>query len=77
MAGSLWWLVVSRSRKKGGLYFLNHSMTEPAQLNQGIGFELYKAIEIFVDYSKKVISFMNRQPISIARMLHLGAVGYV
>ncbi|MBR9921052.1 MAG: beta-lactamase family protein [Bacteroidetes bacterium] len=30
--------------------FLTHSMTEPGQLEQGIGFELYEAIEVFSNY---------------------------
>ncbi len=29
-------------------------MTEPEQLALGIGFELYEAIEIFSDHSKKI-----------------------
>lgn len=32
--------------------FLSHNMAEPAQLAQGIGFELYEAIDIFSSYSK-------------------------
>jgi CubicO group peptidase (beta-lactamase class C family) len=35
--------------------FLTHSMTEPKQLAQGIGFELYEAIDIFSNYSKENI----------------------
>ena len=35
--------------------FLTHSMTEPKQLTQGIGFELYEAIDIFSNYSKEII----------------------
>ncbi len=30
-------------------------MTEPKQLAQGIGFELYEAIDIFSNYSKENI----------------------
>jgi CubicO group peptidase (beta-lactamase class C family) len=44
--------------KKSIAIFLTHSMTEPKQLSQGIGFELYEAIEIFSNYFKK-----NIQPI--------------
>lgn len=33
--------------KKTIAIFLTHSMTEPEQLGQGIGFELYEAIEVF------------------------------
>jgi len=35
--------------------FLTHSMTEPKQLAQGIGFELYEAIDIFSNYSRERI----------------------
>ena len=35
--------------------FLTHSMTELGQLAQGIGFELYEAIDIFSEYSKEII----------------------
>jgi CubicO group peptidase (beta-lactamase class C family) len=35
--------------------FLTHSMTEPKQLAQGIGFEVYEAIDIFSNYSKEII----------------------
>jgi CubicO group peptidase (beta-lactamase class C family) len=38
--------------KKAVSIFLTHSMTEPKQLAQGIGFELYEAIDIFSNYSK-------------------------
>jgi CubicO group peptidase (beta-lactamase class C family) len=38
--------------KKAISIFLTHSMTEPKQLAQGIGFELYEAIDIFSNYSK-------------------------
>jgi CubicO group peptidase (beta-lactamase class C family) len=34
--------------------FLTHSMTEPSQLEQGIGFELYEAIDIFSNYVKEI-----------------------
>jgi CubicO group peptidase (beta-lactamase class C family) len=34
--------------------FLTHSMTELKQLAQGIGFELYEAIDIFSNYSKEI-----------------------
>lgn len=34
--------------------FLTHSMTEPGQLEQGIGFELYEAIDIFSNYVKEL-----------------------
>ncbi len=39
--------------KKSISIFLTHSMTEPKQLAQGIGFELYEAIDIFSNYSKQ------------------------
>ncbi len=39
--------------KKTVSIFLTHSMTEPQQLAQGIGFELYEAIDIFADYCKE------------------------
>ena len=32
--------------------FLTHSMTTPEQISQGIGFELYEAIDLFVSYGK-------------------------
>ena len=35
--------------------FLTHNMTELKQLAQGIGFELYEAIDIFSNYSRKNI----------------------
>jgi CubicO group peptidase (beta-lactamase class C family) len=41
--------------KKTIAIFLTHSMTEPKQLAQGIGFELYEAIDIFSNYSKEHI----------------------
>lgn len=34
--------------------FLTHSMTEPEQLAQGIGFDLYEAIDAFSNYSKEL-----------------------
>ncbi|HEY6976062.1 MAG TPA: serine hydrolase domain-containing protein [Chitinophagaceae bacterium] len=39
--------------KKTVSVFLTHSMTELKQLAQGIGFELYEAIDIFSNYSKE------------------------
>jgi len=36
--------------------FLTHSMTEPGQLAQGIGFELYEAIDIFSNFAKANIN---------------------
>ncbi|HEU5164202.1 MAG TPA: serine hydrolase domain-containing protein [Chitinophagaceae bacterium] len=41
--------------KKAISIFLTHSMTEPKQLGQGIGLELYEAIDIFSKYSKENI----------------------
>jgi CubicO group peptidase (beta-lactamase class C family) len=41
--------------KKSIAIFLTHSMTELNQLAQGIGFELYEAIDTFSNYSKKNI----------------------
>jgi CubicO group peptidase (beta-lactamase class C family) len=41
--------------KKTISIFLTHSMTELNQLRQGIGFELYEAIDIFSNYSKENI----------------------
>jgi CubicO group peptidase (beta-lactamase class C family) len=41
--------------KKAVSIFLTHSMTEPKQLAQGIGFELYEAIDIFSNYSRETI----------------------
>ncbi len=40
--------------KKTISIFLTHSMTELHQLAQGIGFELYEAIDIFSNYSKEL-----------------------
>lgn len=39
--------------KKTIAIFLTHSMTVPAQLAQGIGFELYEAIDIFSNYCQE------------------------
>ena len=41
--------------KKTVSIFLTHSMTEPKQLAQGIGWELFEAIDIFSNYSRKNI----------------------
>lgn len=41
--------------KKTVSIFLTHSMTEPKQLAQGIGWELFEAIDIFSNYSKEHI----------------------
>ena len=41
--------------KKSIAIFLTHSMTELNQLAQGIGFELYEAIDLFSNYSKENI----------------------
>jgi CubicO group peptidase (beta-lactamase class C family) len=41
--------------KKAISIFLTHSMTEPKQLAQGIGFELYEAIDIFSNYCNENI----------------------
>ncbi len=40
--------------KKTISIFLTHSMTELHQLAQGIGFELFEAIDIFSNYSKEI-----------------------
>lgn len=46
-----WW---SADRKNKSIsIFLTHSMTTPKQLEQGIGFELYEAIDIFSNYIKE------------------------
>jgi CubicO group peptidase (beta-lactamase class C family) len=45
-----WWS--ADPAKKVISIFLTHSMTELEQLTQGIGFELYEAIDIFSNYSK-------------------------
>ena len=42
--------------KKAVSIFLTHSMTELKQLAQGIGFELYEAIDIFSNYSRERIN---------------------
>ena len=42
--------------KKSVAIFLTHSMTDPKQLTQGIGWELYEAIDIFSDYCRKNIN---------------------
>ncbi len=39
--------------KKTVSIFLTHSMTELEQLTQGIGLELFEAIDIFANYSKE------------------------
>ena len=39
--------------KKSVAIFLTHSMTEPKQLSQGIGWELYEAIDIFSNYYRE------------------------
>jgi len=41
--------------KKTVSIFLTHSMTEPKQLAQGIGWELFEAIDTFSNYSKENI----------------------
>ncbi len=46
-----WWS--ADPTKKHISIFLTHNMTEPKQLAQGIGFELYEAIDIFSKYSKE------------------------
>lgn len=43
-----WWS--ADPKKKTISIFLTHSMTEPTQLAQGIGFDLYEAIDIFSKY---------------------------
>lgn len=47
-----WWSA-DPSRKTVSI-FLTHSMTEPSQLAQGIGFELYGAIDLFSKYSNEI-----------------------
>jgi len=42
--------------KKAVSIFLTHSMTELKQLAQGVGFELYEAIDIFSNYSRERIN---------------------
>ncbi len=46
-----WWS--ADPAKKTVSIFLTHSMTEAKQLAQGIGFELYEAIDIFSNYSRE------------------------
>lgn len=46
-----WWSADPVKKTIG--IFLTHSMTEPNQLAQGIGFELYEAIDIFSNYCKE------------------------
>lgn len=46
-----WWS--ADPGKKTISIFLTHSMTELEQLAQGIGFELYQAIDVFSTYSKE------------------------
>jgi CubicO group peptidase (beta-lactamase class C family) len=46
-----WWS--ADPNKKTISIFLTHSMATPKQLAQGIGFELYEAIDIFSNYSKR------------------------
>jgi len=46
-----WWS--ADPMKKVISIFLTHSMTELKQLAQGIGFELFEAIDIFSNYSKE------------------------
>src|SRR5262249_24610093 len=46
-----WW---SADRVKKAIYiFFTQRMTEPKQLAQGIGFELYEAIDLFSNYSRQ------------------------
>lgn len=47
-----WWFANPISQSIG--IFLTHSMTEPNQLAQGIGFELYEAIDIFANYCREL-----------------------
>jgi CubicO group peptidase (beta-lactamase class C family) len=47
-----WWS--ADSVKKSVAIFLTHSMTELYQLAQGIGFELYEAIDIFAKYFREI-----------------------
>ena len=42
--------------KKSVAIFLTHSMTDPKQLAQGIGWELYEAIEVFTNYCRENIN---------------------
>jgi CubicO group peptidase (beta-lactamase class C family) len=41
--------------KKAISIFLTHNMTELKQLSQGIGFELYEAIDMFSNYSREIV----------------------
>jgi CubicO group peptidase (beta-lactamase class C family) len=41
--------------KKAVSIFLTHSMTELKQLTQGIGFEMYEAIDIFSNYVREIV----------------------
>lgn len=41
--------------KKSISIFLTHSMTELKHFSQGIGFELFEAIDIFSNYSKEIV----------------------
>src|SRR6185295_3696510 len=46
--------------KKTVSIFLTHSMTELWQLSQGIGFELFEAIDMFSNYSREDIGPSTR-----------------
>jgi CubicO group peptidase (beta-lactamase class C family) len=48
-----WW--TADPMNKAVSIFFSHSMTSPEQLAQGIGMELYEAIDIFSTYSKQLI----------------------
>ena len=48
-----WWS--ADPAKKVVSLFFTHSMTELDQLAQGIGFELYEAIDIFSNHSRSII----------------------
>ncbi|HEY2722448.1 MAG TPA: serine hydrolase, partial [Chitinophagaceae bacterium] len=48
-----WWS--AHLGKKAISIFLTHNMTEPKQFAQGIGFELFEAIDIFSNYSRQNI----------------------
>lgn len=48
-----WWY--ADPNKKAIALFLTHSMTTPQQLSEGIGFELYEAIDEFSNLSRKLI----------------------
>jgi CubicO group peptidase (beta-lactamase class C family) len=45
--------------KKSIAIFLTHCMTEPKQLTQGIGLELYEAIDIFSNYTRERLSVVD------------------